>query len=109
MISCGITPNYIMGDCFISFLDYKGRHTLAEGRMGHAKGQKCYTRQVATYEKRKGTWARWQETTHLVNSAGPWTTKKAGTSRLTGKHTFWGGKCPEGRQNKWEKARISSL
>ena len=37
-----------------------------------------------------GAGARWQESTHLVNSGGPQADKgKQDTSRLRGNYTFW--------------------
>ena len=47
-----------------------------------------------------GLGPKWQETTH----GGVQGQIKAETSRLTGNHTFWGDKCPGGRQGKVEKS-----
>ena len=49
---------------------------------------------------------KWPETIHLVNNKRPWAeNKKAEISELTRNHTFWGDKCPGGRQRKWGKGR----
>ena len=49
---------------------------------------------------------KWPETIHLVNNKRPWAeNKKAEISELTRNHTFWGDKCPGGRQRKWGNGR----
>ena len=55
-----------------------------------------------------GTWTKWQETIHRVNNGGgqggsSGRQRKAGTSGLTGNHTFWDGKCPGDRQRKMRR------
>ena len=50
--------------------------------------------------RERGVWARWQETTQLVNSRGPWAEKKSRTSRLQESTRLGGEKCPGGRQRK---------
>ena len=53
--------------------------------------------------------AKWQEIPHLVNKKGPWADRKQETSGLIRTQTFWGNKCPGGRQRKVGKGGISSV
>ena len=65
----------------------------------------CYSKQIARYEQRKGSMGPYGRKPHIMQTAGfMGRQRKAGTSRLSGNHTFWGDKCSGGRQRKVEKA-----
>ena len=48
-------------------------------------------------------WARWQETTHLVNGGNPWADKEKQDLQIDWKPRILDDKCPGGKE-RWEKA-----
>lgn len=60
-----------------------------------------YSRQIVRHERRSGGIGPDGRKPHVVQTAETMgRQRKAGTSRLTGSHTFGGNKCPGGRQRK---------
>ena len=70
----------------------------------------CYSRQVARYEQRIG--GRGQVAGNYTACKQRGSTgkqRKAGTSRLTGNHTFWVMSILEADKERWGKAGISCI